>query len=91
MTKETETRTRVTNSAAVANPCVNTAGMAIKSENIGIKNQVLFRKYPKFILERIASNKHMRYRQAKAAIFLVKSAARTKNNMSMVFVRGPIY
>jgi len=68
----------------------NNAGMAIKSEKIGINIQVLFKKNPRLILEKGVNSKQNKYKHIKRGMLFIRSAAMRKNAKVTVFIRGSI-
>ena len=66
----------------------NNAGTAINTENMGIKNQVLFRKNLKRILEKEVNNRQNKYRLSNSRIFLIRSTVIRKSKKVIVFIRG---
>jgi hypothetical protein len=69
---------------------LNTAGMAMKRENKGMKIQVLLRKNHRLIPEKKVNAKTDRYITAIRWGFLVKSTARSKRRQEIVFMRASL-
>ncbi|MFH0917646.1 MAG: hypothetical protein V1830_00755, partial [Candidatus Omnitrophota bacterium] len=64
------------------------AGIAIKSENKGIKIQVLFKKNPRRIREQDVNKRHIAYKHSKTRIFLASSTWMINNNTVIAFTLG---
>jgi hypothetical protein len=67
---------------------LNSAGIAINKENIGINIHVLFKKKPILILEKYARTKQTTYRQKEIAMLFVKSIAIINNKNVITLILG---